>query len=63
MEPRISIVIPCYNYGYFLPEAIESALRQTHFPLDVIVIDDGSTDDSSRVASRYVAVGQDPDAT
>jgi glycosyltransferase involved in cell wall biosynthesis len=53
-EPHVSIIIPCFNYGRFLAEAIESALEQTHAPLDVIVIDDGSTDDSYEVASRFV---------
>lgn len=52
-EPHVSIIIPCYNYARFLPEAIESALEQTHVPLEVIVIDDGSTDDSYEVALRY----------
>jgi glycosyltransferase involved in cell wall biosynthesis len=53
-EPHVSIIIPCFNYGRFLPEAIDSALEQTHAPLEVIVIDDGSTDDSYEVASRFV---------
>ena len=53
-EPRVSIVIPCHNYGHVLVDAIESALAQTHAPLEVIVIDDGSTDDSHEVASRFV---------
>lgn len=53
-EPHVSIIIPCFNYGRFLAEAIESALEQTHAPRDVIVIDDGSTDDSYEVASRFV---------
>lgn len=51
--PLVSIVIPCHNYGRFLAEAIESALHQTHPRCEVIVIDDGSTDDSKAVASRY----------
>jgi glycosyltransferase involved in cell wall biosynthesis len=53
-EPSVSIIVPCFNYGRFLGEAIESALAQTHLPLEVIVIDDGSTDDSREVAARYV---------
>jgi glycosyltransferase involved in cell wall biosynthesis len=53
-EPSVSIVIPCYNYGRFLAEAITSALEQSHLPVEVIVIDDGSTDDSHEVASRFV---------
>jgi glycosyltransferase involved in cell wall biosynthesis len=53
--PHVSVVIPCHNYGRFLAEAIESALAQTHAPLEIIVIDDGSTDDTRAVASRYAS--------
>lgn len=49
----VSIVITCFNYGRFLGEAIESALGQTHDPVEVVVVDDGSTDDSRDVARRY----------
>jgi glycosyltransferase involved in cell wall biosynthesis len=52
-EPLVSIVVLCHNYARFLPEAIESALAQDYPPLEVLVIDDGSTDDSLDVASRY----------
>jgi|GEM_PF-1233311 len=52
-RPLVSIVIVCYNYGRFLGEAIESALQQTYSPTEVIVIDDGSTDDTVEVAKRY----------
>lgn len=50
---RISIVIPCYNHGHFVADAIESALEQTWPDCEVIVVDDGSTDDSATVARRY----------
>jgi glycosyltransferase involved in cell wall biosynthesis len=50
---KVSVVIPCYNHARFLAEAIESALAQSHHDTEVIVVDDGSTDDSSLVASRY----------
>jgi glycosyltransferase involved in cell wall biosynthesis len=49
----VSIVVLCHDYGRFLPEAIESALGQDYPNLEVLVIDDGSTDDSLEVASRY----------
>lgn len=49
----VSIVIPCYNAEDYVGEAIESALRQTHAPEEVIVIDDGSTDDSLRVIRSF----------
>src|SRR4029077_12137587 len=49
----ISVVIPCYNYGRFLGEAIDSVRRQTLRPLEVIVVDDGSTDDTRDIVARY----------
>lgn len=51
--PRISVVIPCYNYAHFLPEAIDSVLRQTLPAAQILVVDDGSTDDTSAVVARY----------
>ena len=51
--PLVSIVVVCHNYGRFLGEAIDSALAQTHSPCEVVVVDDGSTDDSLQVASGY----------
>ena len=53
MPPLVSVVVLCHDYGRYLPEAIESALGQDYEPVEVIVIDDGSTDDSLAVASRY----------
>ena len=53
MTPRISIIIPCYNCQEFIAEAINSALAQSYSNLEVIVVDDGSTDDSWAVISGY----------
>ena len=52
-QPLASIVICSYNYGRFLAEAIDSALNQTYPDVEVIVVDDGSTDDSCDVIRRY----------
>jgi glycosyltransferase involved in cell wall biosynthesis len=52
-SPLVTILINNFNYGRFLPEAIESALKQTYQNLEVIVVDDGSTDDSRDVISAY----------
>lgn len=49
----VSAVIPTYNYAHFVADAIESALAQTYRPLEVIVVDDGSTDDTRSVLERY----------
>jgi glycosyltransferase involved in cell wall biosynthesis len=50
---RASIVIINYNYARFVREAIDSALTQTYSPLEVIVVDDGSTDNSAEVIDSY----------
>lgn len=46
----VTIVIPCYNYARYLPQAVFTALAQKHVQPDVIVVDDASTDDSLSVA-------------
>src|SRR5438105_2827141 len=48
-----TIVINNYNYARYLPDAIESALAQTHPQTEVIVVDDGSTDHSREIISSY----------
>ena len=44
-RPRVAAVIPCYNAARHIGEAIGSILNQTYQPIDVIVVNDGSTDD------------------
>jgi glycosyltransferase involved in cell wall biosynthesis len=44
MTPRISVLMPCYNHGAFIAEAIQSVLDQTVCDAEIIVVDDGSTD-------------------
>ncbi|MEQ9124780.1 MAG: glycosyltransferase family A protein [Alphaproteobacteria bacterium] len=50
---RVSVVIPTYNRARFVGEAIDSVLNQTAPPAEVIVVDDGSTDDTEAVMERY----------
>jgi len=49
----VSILINNYNYGHFVSEAIDSALSQTYPHLEIIVVDDGSTDDSHEIIKSY----------
>ncbi|WP_051217462.1 glycosyltransferase [Paenibacillus assamensis] len=45
--PLVSIVIPCYNYGHFVVEAVDSCLASTYTNIEIIIVDDGSTDQNT----------------
>jgi GT2 family glycosyltransferase len=53
-DALVSIVIPSYNHGRYVAEAIESVLAQDYPSIELIVIDDGSTDESREVLAKYV---------
>jgi glycosyltransferase involved in cell wall biosynthesis len=53
MHPLVSIVIPCYNDEFYVREALQSAVDQTYSPVEVLVIDDGSTDDSLKIIQSF----------
>ena len=53
-NPVVSVIIPCYNYGHFLTEAINSVLAQTFQEWECIIVNDGSTDCTEKVANEYV---------
>lgn len=50
----VSLIIACYNYGWLLPETLDSVLAQTYPHWECLIIDDGSTDNSRSVAESYV---------
>lgn len=51
--PLVSVVIATYNMGRYLPEAVASASDQTYGSLEVIIVDDGSTDDTADIVARW----------
>lgn len=51
-RPTVSVVIPCYNYGHFLPECVRTVLEQDGVDVDVLIVDDCSPDGSAAVARR-----------
>ena len=51
--PTVAIVIPCHRYGRFLAQALVSALAQTVPPRQIVVVDDGSEDETRQVAASY----------
>jgi glycosyltransferase involved in cell wall biosynthesis len=53
--PAVSVVVPTFNRARLLPEALDSIFAQTCRPLEVLVVDDGSTDDTESVLQPYVA--------
>lgn len=50
--PAISVIVPCYNYGRYLDEAINSLMEQTFQSFEVVIVDDASTDDSWEICKR-----------
>lgn len=55
MNPLVSVIVPLYNAAPFIVEALESIVASTYRPIEVIVMDDGSKDDSLRVAEQFAS--------
>ena len=55
MNARVSVIIATYNFGKYLPEAMESVFRQTFQDWELIVVDDGSTDKTSEIVRPYLS--------
>ena len=55
-SPLVSVIVPCYRQAHYLAEAIESVLAQTYPHIEVVVVDDGSPDNTGEIAARYPGV-------
>ncbi len=58
-RPRITVYIPCRDYGRFLSQAIESVITQSRTDWELIILDDGSTDETAQVAQGYALAHPD----
>ena len=56
MKSEISIIIPIYNIDSYLNRCIESVLNQTYHDLQIILVDDGSTDRSGKICDKYAEI-------
>ena len=54
MEPKITVIVPVYNVEKYLPECLDSLVGQTYKNLQVLVVNDGSTDSSPQIIEDYV---------
>ncbi len=53
VNPKVTVIVPCYNHAHFLPDAIHSILGQTFVDWEAIIVDDGSTDNTQEVAAQF----------
>ena len=53
INPKVSIIVPIFNTAKYLPACLDSIKNQTYDNLEIILINDGSTDDSAKIADAY----------
>ena len=53
MKPLVSVIVPIYNAAPFLTETLDSIIASTYRPIEIVMVDDGSSDDSLKIAQKY----------
>src|SRR5690349_19011203 len=60
-RPLVSVIMPVYNHRSFVVEAMQSVYGQTYRPVELVIVDDGSSDGSGEVIRRFMAASPPPD--
>jgi glycosyltransferase involved in cell wall biosynthesis len=55
MPPRVSVILNCYNQGEYVAEAVESVLNQTFHDFELLIVDNGSKDDTPKILQKYAS--------
>ena len=53
-KPKVTVYIPCHNYGRFLKQAIDSVIAQSYESWELVILDDGSSDSTSKIIKNYL---------
>jgi Glycosyltransferases involved in cell wall biogenesis len=56
LNPLVSVIILCYNHGKYLDQTIRSVINQTYYNLEIVIVDNFSTDDSDEIIKKYLKI-------